>query len=167
MRLGSLASEGHFRSVGVRSDLRTQQQDRDQLQQRQEWQRCSAGAASRIRKQQMAAECARADVRDERRVWTAQRQPLMRQQPHRLVFLDETFVNTKMGPPARSQPQRPAVTRACSLRTLGHAHLHRGPASTVFRAACASERHDRRRRALGVSLVEGGGGGSRCRWPQK
>ena len=44
----------------------------------------------------MAAECARADIRDERRVWTAQRQPRMREQPHRLVFLDETFVNTKM-----------------------------------------------------------------------
>ena len=44
----------------------------------------------------MAAECARADIREERRVWTAQRQPRMREQPHRLVFVDETFVNTKM-----------------------------------------------------------------------
>ena len=44
----------------------------------------------------MAAECARADIRDERRVWTGQRQARMREQPHRLVFLDETFVNTKM-----------------------------------------------------------------------
>ena len=44
----------------------------------------------------MAAECARADVRDERRLWTGQRQPRMREQPHRLVFLDETYVNTKM-----------------------------------------------------------------------
>ena len=44
----------------------------------------------------MAAECARADVRDERRVWTSQRQVRMRQEPHRLVFLDETYVNTKM-----------------------------------------------------------------------
>src|SRR6478735_12813990 len=44
----------------------------------------------------MAAECARADVRDERRVWRDQRQPRMREQPHRLVFLDETYVNTKM-----------------------------------------------------------------------
>ena len=44
----------------------------------------------------MAAECARADVRDERRVWTEQRQPRMREQPHRLIFLDETYVNTKM-----------------------------------------------------------------------
>jgi transposase len=44
----------------------------------------------------MAAECARADVRDERQVWHAQRQPRMREQPHRLIFLDETYVNTKM-----------------------------------------------------------------------
>jgi transposase len=44
----------------------------------------------------MAAECARGDIRDERRVWTGHRQPCMREQPHRLVFLDETFVSTKM-----------------------------------------------------------------------
>jgi transposase len=44
----------------------------------------------------MAAECARADIRDERRVWRAQRQRRMQQEPHRPVFLDETFVNTKM-----------------------------------------------------------------------
>src|SRR5688500_8905574 len=44
----------------------------------------------------MAAECARADVRDERRIWHAQRQPRMRQEPHRFIFLDETYVNTKM-----------------------------------------------------------------------
>jgi transposase len=48
------------------------------------------------KKQLMAAECARADVRDERRVWRDQRQARMRQQPHRLVLLDETYVNTKM-----------------------------------------------------------------------
>jgi transposase len=44
----------------------------------------------------MAAECARADLRNERRVWKHQRQPCMRQQSHRLVFVDETYVNTKM-----------------------------------------------------------------------
>jgi transposase len=44
----------------------------------------------------MAAECARADVREERRVWRDHRQARMREQPHRLVFLDETYVNTKM-----------------------------------------------------------------------
>jgi transposase len=44
----------------------------------------------------MATECARADIRNERRVWMAHRQPRMQQQPHRFVFLDETGVNTKM-----------------------------------------------------------------------
>jgi DDE superfamily endonuclease len=43
----------------------------------------------------MAAECARADIRDERHVWQDQHQPRMREQPHRLVFLDGTYVNTK------------------------------------------------------------------------
>ncbi len=44
----------------------------------------------------MAAECARADVRNESRVWAGHRQPRMHQEPHRLVFLDETYANTKM-----------------------------------------------------------------------
>src|SRR3712207_7723255 len=55
--------------------------------------RCSrascAGVASRIKKHLMAAECARAAVRNERRVWQAQRQPRMRQEPHRLIFLED------------------------------------------------------------------------------
>ncbi len=62
----------------------------------------------------MAAECARADVRDERRVWHARRQPRMREQPHRLVFLDETYVNTKMTRlrsrwPRRERPRRRVI----------------------------------------------------------
>jgi transposase len=44
----------------------------------------------------MASECARADVAERRRVWLNERQPAMRQEPHRLVFIDETSVNTKM-----------------------------------------------------------------------
>jgi transposase len=48
------------------------------------------------KKQLLASECARADVRDERRVWTTHRQPRLRAQPSRFVFLDETFVNTKL-----------------------------------------------------------------------
>ncbi len=44
----------------------------------------------------MASECARADVHQERRLWRDQRQARMRLQPHRLVFLDETAVTTKM-----------------------------------------------------------------------
>ncbi len=44
----------------------------------------------------MASECARADVHQERRLWRDKRQPRMRLQPHRLVFIDETSVTTKM-----------------------------------------------------------------------
>jgi transposase len=44
----------------------------------------------------MASECARADVAERRRLWINRRQPRMRRQPGRLVFIDETSVNTKM-----------------------------------------------------------------------
>jgi transposase len=44
----------------------------------------------------MASECARADVAERRRQWTSLRQPFMRRSPERLVFIDETSVNTKM-----------------------------------------------------------------------
>jgi transposase len=44
----------------------------------------------------MASECARADVAERRRVWIGERQPRMRRNPARLVFIDETSVNTKM-----------------------------------------------------------------------
>ena len=77
----------------------------------------------------MAAECARADVRDERRVWHAQRQPRMRQEPHRLVFLDETYVNTKMTR-LRGRSARPALTHERSLWTLENPHLSRRAAVT-------------------------------------
>jgi len=44
----------------------------------------------------MASECERADVAEKRRVWIEQRQPRMRLEPGRLVFIDETSLNTKM-----------------------------------------------------------------------
>ena len=44
----------------------------------------------------MAAECAREDVKRARHEWTSLRQPRMRQEPHRLVFIDETGTTTKM-----------------------------------------------------------------------
>lgn len=44
----------------------------------------------------MAAECARTDVAKRRQQWIERRQPRMRQVPNRLVFIDETAVNTKM-----------------------------------------------------------------------
>lgn len=47
----------------------------------------------------MASERARAAVRERREAWIDSRQPRMRQQPARLVFLDETAVTTKMTRP--------------------------------------------------------------------
>ncbi len=44
----------------------------------------------------MASESGRADIRAERRFWINRRQPRMRLEPHRLVFVDETSVTTKM-----------------------------------------------------------------------
>ncbi len=69
----------------------------------------------------MAAECARADVRDERRVWQTHRQPRMREQPHRLVFLDETYVNTKM---TRLHGRSRKGQRLCMSAPFGHWKTH-------------------------------------------
>ena len=44
----------------------------------------------------MACECGRTDVRKAREDWRDKRQPKMQQQPHRLIFLDETGTTTKM-----------------------------------------------------------------------
>lgn len=44
----------------------------------------------------MASECGRDDVRQDRRVWRGSRQPRMRREPHRLVFVDETATTTKL-----------------------------------------------------------------------
>lgn len=44
----------------------------------------------------MASECARADIAEQRNLWITRRQPLMRLEPHRLVFIDETAISTKM-----------------------------------------------------------------------
>ena len=43
-----------------------------------------------------ASECDRADVRQAREAWKAERRPKMQTEPHRLVFIDETGTNTKM-----------------------------------------------------------------------
>ena len=44
----------------------------------------------------MASECGREDIKHKRRVWILRRQPRMRLDPTRLVFIDETSVTTKM-----------------------------------------------------------------------
>jgi len=49
-----------------------------------------------FKKTLLASEAGREDVRQARDEWKALRQPRMRQQIHRLVFLDETGTTTKM-----------------------------------------------------------------------
>ena len=44
----------------------------------------------------MASECGRDDVRARRREWIGRRQPRRRDEPQRLVFVDETGTTTKM-----------------------------------------------------------------------
>jgi hypothetical protein len=43
----------------------------------------------------MASECGRDDVREARRRWRVYRQPQLRNQAHRLIFIDETATTTK------------------------------------------------------------------------
>jgi transposase len=52
--------------------------------------------ASRLKKTLLASEIERDDVRQARHDWKAYRQPRMREETHRLVFLDETGTTTKM-----------------------------------------------------------------------
>lgn len=75
----------------------------------------------------MAAERARADVRADRDTWITQRQPRMLGEPHRLVFVDETAVTTKLirlrgrnlrGRRARRKPHRVAAAAAKSTIEL-------------------------------------------------
>lgn len=56
-------------------------------------------------------------VRAERRVWINLRQPRMRLQPHRLVFVDETSVNTKM---VRLRGRSQRGTRLIANAPFGH-----------------------------------------------
>lgn len=57
-----------------------------------------AGKASHIKKALLASEKERSDVKAARREWQDCRQPFMRRQPARLVFIDETSVKTNMTP---------------------------------------------------------------------
>jgi DDE superfamily endonuclease len=49
-----------------------------------------------LKKTLLASECDRPDIRQAREEWRTERQPRMRLEPHRLVFLDETGTTTKM-----------------------------------------------------------------------
>jgi transposase len=63
---------------------------------------CRAGSSATaiaLKKTLLASECDRPDIRQAREEWKAERQPRMRLEPHRLVFLDETGTTTKMTRP--------------------------------------------------------------------
>jgi transposase len=65
----------------------------------------------------MAAERARKDVREAREFWIGKRQPRMQLEPQRLVFLDETSVNTKM---VRLRGRSQCGTRLVMNAPFGH-----------------------------------------------
>lgn len=65
----------------------------------------------------MASEAARADVKAERRFWIDRRQPRMRLEPHRLIFVDETSVTTKM---VRLRGRAPRGKRLIADAPFGH-----------------------------------------------
>ena len=67
----------------------------------------------------MATERARADVAEARRSWIGARQKRMREQPARLVFVDETAVNTKM---VRLRGRSRRGTRLPGSAPFGHWH---------------------------------------------
>src|SRR3954451_6293050 len=80
-----------------------------------------------------ASEQGRADVRQARDHWRSKRQPRMQQEPHRLVFLDETGTSTKMTRlrgrcPKGQRLDATAPLRQGALRPLAAPALHRGPA---------------------------------------
>jgi transposase len=83
----------------------------------------------------MASERARTKVKAEREVWMAKRQPRMKLEPHRLVFIDDPKGSAEQqnlhkhedGPSARPFPVRAAAQHGRAFRSLGHADLHRRP----------------------------------------
>lgn len=58
--------------------------------------RCCPASGSHIKKSLVATERRRGWVRLARHVWLTRRMPAMRQQPERLVFIDETSVKTNL-----------------------------------------------------------------------
>ena len=65
----------------------------------------------------MAAERARADIRAARDTWIQRRQTKMRDEPHRLVFVDETAVTTKL---TRLRGRSRRGTRLPGAAPFGH-----------------------------------------------
>ncbi|MCP4967955.1 MAG: hypothetical protein GY926_22310 [bacterium] len=75
------------------------------------------GLGFTFKKSLMAKERERAAIRRERHVWVMQRQPRMRLEPHRLVFIDETSTTTKM---TRLRGRAPSGERLHAAAPFGH-----------------------------------------------
>ena len=71
----------------------------------------------RFKKTLRASEHDRTDVKQAREEWISARQPVMRLEPHRLVFLDETGTTTKM---TRLRGRSPKGQRLLSKAPFGH-----------------------------------------------
>jgi transposase len=65
----------------------------------------------------MASECDRPDVAASREEWGKVRQPAMRREPDRLIFIDETGTNTKM---TRARGRCAKGKRLCAKAPFGH-----------------------------------------------
>src|ERR1700735_3752155 len=74
-------------------------------------------AGHRFKKTLRASEQDRLDIKQAREEWTSVRQPKMRLEPHRLVFLDETGTTTKM---TRLRGRCPKGQRLRSKAPFGH-----------------------------------------------
>ena len=70
-----------------------------------------------FKKTLLASECGRDDVAQARRAWRVYRQPSLRKQPHRLVFIDETATTTKM---TRLRGRAPRDQRLKARAPFGH-----------------------------------------------
>src|SRR3954462_13372276 len=77
----------------------------------------SSARATASKKTLRASEQGRCDVRQARDHWRTKRQPRMRQEPHRLVFLDETGTSTKM---TRLRGRCPKGQRLYARAPFGH-----------------------------------------------
>ena len=74
------------------------------------------GPDCHIKKGLIAQERQRADLRQARHDWLTHRQPRMAQEPHRLVFIDETSVKSNM---TRLRGRCPVSERLFGLAPFG------------------------------------------------
>lgn len=92
-----------------------------------------------IKKGLIATERDRPALRQARREWITRRQPGMRQEPHRLVFIDETAVKTNLTRLRGPAPVGARLYGHRTLRQMGNTDVHRR--ADTKRADCALGYH--------------------------